>query len=123
MFCCKKRKARKAAKAQAIVSSLAAVESALEGKTAEMFAEKLTGNKKALNKARRLPRRPFVPLRRNWLVLSVTAASAPVRAWHSWVSLVALGGCRRRSLQRSSSRGGPLEERISVPASFFSKAF
>ena len=26
MFCCKKRKARKAAKAQAIVSSLAAVE-------------------------------------------------------------------------------------------------
>ena len=40
MFCCKKRKARKAAKAQAIVSSLAAVESALEGKTAEMFAEK-----------------------------------------------------------------------------------
>ena len=48
MFCCKKRKARKAAKAQAIVSSLAAVESALEGKTAEMFAEKLTGNKKAL---------------------------------------------------------------------------
>ena len=33
MFCCKKRKARKAAKAQAIVSSLAAVESALEGKT------------------------------------------------------------------------------------------
>ena len=47
MFCCKKRKARKAAKAQAIVSSLAAVESALEGKTAEMFAEKLTGNKKA----------------------------------------------------------------------------
>ena len=53
MFCCKKRKARKAAKAQAIVSSLAAVESALEGKTAEMFAEKLTGNKKALNKARK----------------------------------------------------------------------
>ena len=51
MFCCKKRKARKAAKAQAIVSSLAAVESALEGKTAEMFAEKLTGNKKALKKA------------------------------------------------------------------------
>ena len=48
MFCCKKRKARKAAKAQAVVSSLAAVESALEGKTAEMFAEKLTGNKKAL---------------------------------------------------------------------------
>ena len=46
MFCCKKRKARKAAKAQAVVSSLAAVESALEGKTAEMFAEKLTGNKK-----------------------------------------------------------------------------
>ena len=53
MFCCKKRKARKAAKAQAIVSSLAAVESALEGKTAEMFAEKLTGNKKALKKARK----------------------------------------------------------------------
>ena len=52
MFCCKKRKARKAAKAQAVVSSLAAVESALEGKTAEMFAEKLTGNKKALKKAR-----------------------------------------------------------------------
>ena len=53
MFCCKKRKARKAAKAQAVVSSLAAVESALEGKTAEMFAEKLTGNKKALKKARK----------------------------------------------------------------------
>ena len=35
MFCCKKRKARKAAKAQAVVSSLAAVESSLEGKTAE----------------------------------------------------------------------------------------
>ena len=52
MFCCKKRKARKAAKAQAIVSSLAAVESALEGKTAEMFAEKLTGNKKALKTVR-----------------------------------------------------------------------
>lgn len=47
MFCCKKRKARKAAKAQAVVSSLAAVESSLEGKTAELFAEKLTGNKKA----------------------------------------------------------------------------
>ena len=42
MFCCKKRKARKAAKAQAVVSSLAAVESSLEGKTAELFAEKLT---------------------------------------------------------------------------------
>lgn len=56
MFCCKKRKARKAAKAQAIVSSLAAVESALEGKTAEMFAEKLTGNKKALKKARKATR-------------------------------------------------------------------
>ena len=40
MFCCKKRKARKAAKAQAVVSSLAAV-------------EKLTGNKKALKKARK----------------------------------------------------------------------
>ena len=54
MFCCKKRKARKAAKAQAVVSSLAAVESSLEGKTAELFAEKLTGNKKALKKARKV---------------------------------------------------------------------
>ena len=45
MFCCKKRKARKAAKAQAVVSSLAAVESSLDGKTAELFAEKLTGKK------------------------------------------------------------------------------
>ena len=53
MFCCKKRKARKAAKAQAIVSSLAAVESSLDGKTAELFAEKLTGNRKALKKARK----------------------------------------------------------------------
>ena len=91
MFCCKKRKARKAAKAQAIVSSLAAVESALEGKTAEMFAEKLTGNKKALNKARKATARPFVPLRRNWLVLSVTAASAPRKGLAFLGLLVALG--------------------------------
>ena len=47
MFCCKKRKASKAAKAQAVVSSLAAAESSLEGKAAELFAEKLTGMKKA----------------------------------------------------------------------------
>ena len=32
MFCCKKRKARKSAKAQAVVSSLAAAESSLEGR-------------------------------------------------------------------------------------------
>ena len=49
MFCCKKRKARKAAKAQAVVSSLAAAESSLEGKA----AEKLTGKKNALKKARK----------------------------------------------------------------------
>ena len=53
MFCCKKRKARKAAKAQAVVSSLAAAESSLEGKAAELFAEKLTGKKNALKKARK----------------------------------------------------------------------
>ena len=51
MFCCKKRKARKSAKAQAVVSSLA--ESSLEGKAAELFAEKLTGKKNALKKARK----------------------------------------------------------------------
>ena len=103
MFCCKKRKARKAAKAQAVVSSLAAVESALEGKTAEMFAEKLTGNKKALKKARK-------------------ATAKTVRAAEKELARIERNG-RRRSLQRSSSRGGSLEERISVPASFFSETF
>lgn len=53
MFCCKKRKARKSAKAQAIVSSLATAEAALDSKTAELFAEKLTGDEKALKKARK----------------------------------------------------------------------
>ena len=53
MFCCKKRKASKAAKAQTVVSSLAAAESSLEGKAAELFAEKLTGKKNALKKARK----------------------------------------------------------------------
>ena len=47
----------KAAKAQAVVPSLVAAESSLEGKAAELFAEKLTGKKNALKKARKATRK------------------------------------------------------------------
>ena len=55
MFC-KKRKAAKAAKAATVVASMAVAEKAeqlVDPKTAAMFAEKLTGNERALKKARK----------------------------------------------------------------------
>lgn len=56
MFC-KKRRARKEAKNAAVVAAMAVAEKADEldaPEKAEMFAEKLTGNRRALKKARKV---------------------------------------------------------------------
>ena len=57
MFCCKKRKARKAAKNAAVVAAMAVAEKANDldaPQKAELFAEKLTGDRKAMKKARKV---------------------------------------------------------------------